>query len=171
MKITQRKSGKGRNWYMEAGLNYDRAFGKHHVGALVLYNQSKSYYPSTYSDIPSGYVGLVGRVTYDWNTRYMAEFNVGHNGSENFAPGKRFGTFPAGSIGWVVSEENFWESIKPYINYMKFRVSMGLVGNDKVGGDRFMYTSDPYTVDSSDLVGGENTDTHIILVSVILQIY
>lgn len=154
MKITQRKSGKGRNWYMEAGLNYDRAFGKHHVGALVLYNQSKSYYPSTYSDIPSGYVGLVGRVTYDWNTRYMAEFNVGHNGSENFAPGKRFGTFPAGSIGWVVSEENFWESIKPYINYMKFRVSMGLVGNDKVGGDRFMYTSDPYTVDSSDLVGG-----------------
>lgn len=101
----------------------------------------------------------------------MAEFNVGHNGSENFAPGKRFGTFPAGSIGWVVSEENFWESIKPYINYMKFRVSMGLVGNDKVGGDRFMYTSDPYTVDSSDLVGGENTDTHIILVSVILQIY
>lgn len=54
---------------------------------------------------------------------------------------------------------------------MKFRVSMGLVGNDKVGGDRFMYTSDPYTVDSSDLVGGENTDTHIILVSVILQIY
>ena len=148
------KPSKGRNWYMEAGLNYDRSFGKHHVGALLLYNQSKTYYPSTYSDIPSGYVGLVGRVTYDWNTRYMAEFNVGHNGSENFAPGKRFGTFPAGSIGWVISEEKFWTPIKSVINYMKFRVSMGLVGNDKVGGSRFLYTSDPYQVDDNSEVGG-----------------
>ena len=154
MSITQSKTGKGRNWYMEAALDYNRSFGKHNVGALMLYNQSKTYYPSTFSDIPSGYVGLVGRVTYDWNTRYMAEFNVGYNGSENFAPEKRFGTFPAGSIGWIVSEEEFWEPIKPYINYMKFRVSMGLVGNDKVGGSRFMYTSDPYTVNSADFVGG-----------------
>ncbi len=148
------KSSKGRNWYMEAGLNYDHSFGSHHFGALVLYNQSKTYYPSTYSDIPSGYVGLVGRITYDWKTRYMAEFNIGHNGSENFAPGKRFGTFPAGSIGWVVSEESFWKPIKPVVSYMKLRVSMGLVGNDKVGGSRFLYTSDPYQVDDSEQAGG-----------------
>ena len=63
----------------------------------------------------------------------MAEFNVGYNGSENFAPDKRFGTFPAASIGWVVSEEKFWNPVKKVINYMKFRVSMGLVGNDKAG--------------------------------------
>lgn len=59
----------------------------------MLYNQSKTYYPSEYSDIPSGYVGLVGRVTYDWNNRYMAEFNVGYNGSENFSKDNRFGFF------------------------------------------------------------------------------
>lgn len=141
--------GKARNWYMEAGLNYDRSFGSHHITGLLLYNQSKTYYPSTYSDLPTGYVGLVGRATYDWKSRYMAEFNVGYNGSENFAPSKRFGTFPAGSIGWIASEENFWKSIKPIVNYMKLRVSMGLVGNDKVGGSRFMYTSDPYEINNN----------------------
>lgn len=143
------EQGKDRNWYMEAGLNYDRSFGNHHFGALVLYNQSKDYYPSTYSDIPTGYVGLVGRVTYDWRSRYLAEFNVGYNGSENFAPDKRFGTFPAGSVGWVVSEEKFWKPIKPIIGYMKLRASLGLVGNDKVGGSRFMYTADPYGVNNN----------------------
>ena len=147
--------GKARNWYVEAGLNYDRTFGNHHVTGLVLYNQSKTYYPSNgYSDVPSGYVGLVGRVTYDWKSRYMAEFNVGYNGSENFAPGKRFGTFPAGSVGWIVSEEGFWKAIKPVVNYWKLRVSMGLVGNDKIlsstaTNGRFMYTADPYEINNS----------------------
>ena len=92
--------GKSRDWYMEAALNYSRKFGDHNVTGLVLYNQSKRYYPGgTYDDIPSAYVGFVGRATYDYKTRYMAEFNVGYNGSENFAPGKRYGLFPAGSIG------------------------------------------------------------------------
>ena len=144
----EEESGKARNWYMETGFNYDRTFGEHHVSGLVLYNQSKIYYPSTYSDIPAGYVGLVGRATYDWKSRYMVEFNIGYNGSENFAPDKRFGTFPAGSIGWVISEEDFWKPIKPIINYMKFRVSMGLVGNDKIGGSRFMYQPDPYGINN-----------------------
>ena len=139
-------SGKGRNWYMEASLNYTRAFGDHHVGGLLLYNQSKEYYPSTYSDIPRGYVGLVGRITYDWKNRYMFDFNVGYNGSENFAPENRFGIFPAGSVGWAVSEEKFWEPVKKYIGYMKLRASIGKVGNDKIGGDRFMYTDDTYVL-------------------------
>ena len=95
---------KGRNWYAEGSLNYNRSFGLHTITALALYNQSKEYYISgDYSDIPRTYVGFVGRITYDWNNRYMAEFNFGYNGSENFAPGKRFGSFPAGSVGWVVS--------------------------------------------------------------------
>ena len=83
---------------MEASFNYNRTFGDHTVTALVLYNQQKEYYPKLYSDIPHGYVGLVGRVTYDWKSRYMAEFNVGYNGSENFASDLRFSYFPAGSI-------------------------------------------------------------------------
>lgn len=136
--------GKGRNWYFETSLNYNRNFGLHHVGALALYNQSKTYYPSTYSSIPSGYVGLVGRVTYDWNNRYMAEFNVGYNGSENFAKNNRYGFFPAGSVGWIVSEEPFFKPLRKVVDYFKLRASWGLVGNDKIGGSRFMYTDDPY---------------------------
>lgn len=87
----------------------------------------------------------------------MAEFNIGYNGSENFAPDKRFGTFPAGSFGWVVSEEKFWKPIKPFIGFMKLRYTIGLVGNDKIGGSRFMYTADPYYVNNttaSNLNGG-----------------
>lgn len=140
------EQGKARDWYMEAGLNYARSFGNNNVTALLLYNQSKEYYPSTYSDIPKGVVGLVGRLTYDWKNRYMAEFNIGYNGSENFAPERRFGTFPAGSIGWVVSEESFWKSIKPVVNFLKLRATMGMVGNEKIGGARFMYSPDPYGI-------------------------
>jgi TonB-linked SusC/RagA family outer membrane protein len=74
---------------------------------------------------------------------------MGYNGSENFHPDRRFGFFPAGSVGWNISEENFWEPIKPVVNYMKLRASWGLVGNDKVGGARFMYLSDPYSIDNT----------------------
>ena len=115
-------------------------------------NQSKEYYISgDYSDIPRTYVGLVGRVTYDWNNRYMAEFNFGYNGSENFAPGKRFGSFPAGSIGWVASDEPFFKPLKKVVSFLKLRASWGLVGNDKIGGNRFMFMSDPYNVNQTAL--------------------
>ncbi len=145
------KTGKGRNWYVESSFNYNRSFGLNTVTALLLYNQSKEYYysKSDYPDIPRGYVGLVGRVTYDWSNRYMAEFNVGYNGSENFASNKRFGAFPAGSIGWVASEETFFKPLKKVVSFMKLRASWGLVGNDKIGGSRFMYLADPYAVNSS----------------------
>ncbi len=140
---------KARNWYFESSLNYNRSFGNHNLGGLLLYNQSKEYYPSTYSDIPRGYVGLVGRVTYNFKERYLAEFNVGYNGSENFHPSRRFGVFPAGSLGWVVSDEPFFSFAKGVVSFFKLRASWGLVGNDKIGGSRFMYTDDPYTVNSS----------------------
>ncbi len=152
LKYETRNPGKSRNWYMEAAFNYARHFGDHNVTALLLYNQSKTYYPSTYSDIPQGYVGLVGRVTYDWNSRYLAEFNIGYNGSENFAPGKRFGTFPAGSFGWIPSDEKFFQPLKKVVSFLKLRYTIGLVGNDKVGGTRFMYTSDPYEVSNGTLI-------------------
>ena len=73
-----------RNWYAEASFDYARHFGKHNVGALLLYNQSKTYYPwdsdgSLYQSIPKGYVGLVGRITYDYATKYLLDFNIGYN--------------------------------------------------------------------------------------------
>ena len=74
-----------RNWYAEASFDYARRFGEHNVGALLLYNQSKSYYPwdsdgSLYQSIPKGYVGLVGRITYDYATKYLLDLNIGYNG-------------------------------------------------------------------------------------------
>lgn len=133
-----------RNWYAEASFDYARKFGQHNIGALVLYNQSKTYYPwdsdnSLYQSIPKGYVGLVGRVTYDYATKYLLDFNIGYNGSENFAPGKRYGLFPSVSVGWIPSQEKWWEPLKNAIGYLKLRGSWGLVGNDNTNGARFLY--------------------------------
>ena len=135
--------GANKNWYAEASVNYARKFGRHNVSALLLYNQSKTYYPATMTDIPTGYVGLVGRVTYDYATKYLVDFNLGYNGSENFAPDKRFGLFPAVSIGWIISEENFFKK-QNVISYLKLRATYGVVGNDQIGGSRFMYLPDTY---------------------------
>lgn len=150
---------RGRNWYLEGSLRYNRKFGKHNVGALLLYNQSKKYYPSKFSDVPTGYVGFAGRVTYDYRSRYMAEFNIGYNGSENFAPDKRFGTFPAGSIGYVITEEEFFPKNNIF-TYLKMRASVGLVGNDNMSNYRFLYLPDTYTVDASNTLNSLYKDVN-----------
>ena len=128
--------------YLDASLFYERAFDKHGLSALLLYNQSIEDYPWIYGNIPHRYQGVVGRLTYNYNTRYFAEFNVGRNGSENFAPGKRFGWFPALSLGYLISEEEFFKQKFPAVQVLKLRGSYGIVGNDKIGGARFLYTSD-----------------------------
>ena len=152
--------GKSRNWYAEASLNYSRSFGLHNVSALLLYNQSKTYYPGgDYDDIPKGYAGLVGRVTYNWNNRYMGEFNVGYNGSENFAPKKRYGTFPAFSAGWVASEEKWFDVLKPAVSFLKLRASWGLVGNDRFSSYRFLYIPDGYSTSSGSYRFGIDNST------------
>ena len=137
--------GRGRNWYGEFSLNYSRSFGDHDVSALFLYNQSKKYYPETkidgkvfYMDIPTAYVGYVGRMTYAYKKRYMVDLNAGYNGSENFAPDKLFGFFPAVSAGWILSEEKFMKKQK-VIDFLKLRASYGIVGNDKMENARFLY--------------------------------
>ena len=140
---------RGRNWYFEASVRYNRKFGNHNVGALLLYNQDKKYYPSVLSYIPTAYVGLVGRVTYDYKSKYLAEFNVGYNGSENFAPDKRFGTFPAFSLGYILTEENFMKN-QNILDFFKIRASVGLVGNDNMGNNRYLYLPDSYQVDMNE---------------------
>ncbi len=135
----------GRDWYAEASLNYARRFGDHNVGALVLYNESKTYYPGgVYNSIPRGLVGMVGRVTYDYQTKYMLDLNMGYNGSENFAKGKRYGFFPSASVGWIASSEKFWEPIRPVVSYFKLRASIGKVGLDNSFGNRFLYLPSSY---------------------------
>ena len=126
--------------YMEAQVNYARKFGKHDVTAMALYMQND--YRSK-ADLAKRYQGLVGRVTYAWDDRYLAEFNAGYNGSENFMKGKRFGFFPAFSIGWRLSNEPFMQKYSDWLNNLKIRASYGQVGNDvyQVNGvqQRFLY--------------------------------
>ena len=147
--------GKSRDWYLETAFSYDRIFDAHHLTGLLLYNQSKSFYPSVNIDIPRGYLGLAGRVTYDYKSKYLLDLNMGYNGSENFAPGRRFGLFPAISMGWVLSEENFMKNI-PIIDYLKLRGSYGIVGNDKIGNSRFLYLPDSYSPNSGGYSFGIN---------------
>jgi TonB-linked SusC/RagA family outer membrane protein len=145
---------KARNWYLEGSLQYNRSFQGHNLSSLLLYNASKTFYPGVNTDIPLGYVGIAGRVTYDYLTRYMLDINLGYNGSENFAQGKRFGFFPAVSLGWALSEESFMKNIG-FIDYLKIRGSYGLVGNDRQGSSRFLYLPDSYIINS----GGYNFGT------------
>ncbi|MDO5420877.1 MAG: TonB-dependent receptor [Bacteroides sp.] len=131
-----------RAYYMEASVNYERDFGNHHVASMLLFNR-RDYKNLTAgnstSNLPYRRQGLAGRFTYDFSRKYLFEFNFGYNGSENFPKGKRYGFFPSGSFGWIVSNEKFWKI--PFINHFKLRGTYGTVGNDQVGGDRFLYLS------------------------------
>ncbi|MET0299536.1 MAG: TonB-dependent receptor, partial [Flavitalea sp.] len=128
-----------RRFYSEASINYDNSFGKHRVGGLVLFYTDD--YMNLFADnftqsIPERYLGLAGRLTYSYDDRYFVEANVGYNGSETFTPEERYGTFPAFGLGWVASNEKFFEGIKNVISYLKFRYSDGITGIGKIGGNR-----------------------------------
>lgn len=135
---------RNRRMYIEGGIEWNNTFNRHSVGALILYNQSKYHSPDLAFLIPNGYQGVVGRVTYDYDGRYLAEFNIGYNGTENFAEGRRFGWFPSFSLGWVLTDEPFFPENNA-LTFFKVRASYGVVGNDKVGGDRFLYVPTSYT--------------------------
>jgi len=129
------------NWnklYFDAGLNWSGSFEDHNLTALLLGKGSKYTMPSDSYNVPSGIVGLVGRVTYNYMDRYMAEFNAGYNGTEQFDEGKRFGLFPAFSFGWVPTAEEFFPK-NDIVTFIKLRASYGEVGNDQLGGNRRYY--------------------------------
>ncbi|MEP7144704.1 MAG: TonB-dependent receptor, partial [Ferruginibacter sp.] len=141
-----RYNGGNRRSYTETALNYDTAFGKHRVSALVLYNQSEfidAFAGDFTSSIPYRTRGIAARATYSYKDRYFAEYNFGYNGSENFAPKNRYGFFPSYGLGWVVSNEDFFDPLKNTISFLKFRFSSGTVGNSQIGGNisdnRFVY--------------------------------
>ena len=129
------------NWnklYMDAGIDWFESYGKHNVSALLLGKASRYTMPGDSYHVPSGIMGFVGRVTYNYDDRYMAEVNVGYNGTEQFAEGKRFGLFPAISAGWVPTSEK-WFPQNNVFTFMKIRASYGEVGNDRLGGARRYY--------------------------------
>ena len=144
----------------EAKIDYARTFGKHDVGATIVYMQKERNMnisdEQEYAALPYRQQGLAGRVTYGFDKRYLFEANFGYNGSENFAAGKRFGFFPSVAVGWVISNEPFWKGIKEQVNLFKLRASYGLVGNDVISkdyADRFPYLT---TVDM-----GQGYDVYI----------
>ena len=155
---------RGKDGYRElafqAKIDYARTFGKHDVGATIVYMQKERNMnisdEQEYAALPYRQQGLAGRVTYGFDKRSLFEANFGYNGSENFAAGKRFGFFPSVAVGWVISNEPFWKGIKEQVNLFKLRASYGLVGNDVISkdyADRFPYLT---TVDM-----GQGYDVYI----------
>lgn len=138
-----------RKIYLEGAVDYNRTFGDHTVSALVLANAQRYTGANAAGNAqayntPSGLMGLVGRATYNFRERYLVEFNLGINGTENFAPGRRFGYFPAVSGGWILSNESYFPKNK-WLTWVKFRGSYGEVGNDRIGNRRYLYLPNTWT--------------------------
>lgn len=125
--------------YYDLRLNYDKSFGKHTINAQILGNRTLKNIQS--SEYMYAYQGVSARAAYNWAQRYFVEMNLGYNGSENFPKGRRYGLFPSFSGGWVISDEP-WMNMPEWIKILKLRGSYGTVGNDQIGGDRFLFITE-----------------------------
>lgn len=143
--------GGGRNvistFYLEAAANYNRTFDKHGVSAMVvsiIRSQLEAGATKLQESLPFRNMGLSGRATYNFDSRYFAEFNFGYNGSERFYKSERYGFFPSVGAAWMVSNEKFFDNLKSTITKLKIRGNYGMTGNDKIGDkeDRFFYLSE-----------------------------
>lgn len=120
---------------LQAGFDYNRKFNDTELSGMLMFQQDK--YTVFGNQSPFAMQNLAGRFNYGFKDKYFAEFSFSYSGIENYAPGKRFGFFPAVSGGWLLHKEDFWKQ-NATINYLKIRASAGLVGNDK-GSPRFNY--------------------------------
>lgn len=118
-------------FYLDTRINYNKHIGPHSVSGMLMY-MMREYRSNV---LPNRNQGLSGRVTYDYDLKYLAEINCGYNGTERLAKGERFEFFPAMSLGWVISSEEFWDPLRSVITFLKFRGSYGLVGSDETGKD------------------------------------
>lgn len=144
-----------RDLYYEMSLNYNNTFGKHHITGLALLNRQEK---KNRLDFPFYNEALVGRGTYDYSNKYLFEVNIGYTGSERFAPKNRFGFFPSSAIGWVISEERFFQNNIGWMNKLKLRYSDGVVGSDQASA-RWLYLSDYKTSGNYIIEGpGANLD-------------
>jgi len=144
--------------YGQASINYARKFGKSDIGAMV--TAYRRYLECSGASIPYNLIGTAARLTYSYDERYLAEVNMGYNGSEQFAPANRFGFFPSAAVGWIASNESFLKD-NPVLTWLKFRYSYGMVGNDSMGGDRFLY-QDNIQVGGGQGQGGAGLGGHTI---------
>lgn len=139
LKTSDISKASDQTFYLDARVNYDRQFNLHHVTGMLMYMQ-REYRSSV---LPERNQGFSGRFTYDYGQRYLVELNFGYNGTERLAKKERFEFFPAVSLGWVISNEKFFEPMTKYIDNLKIRGSYGLVGSDEtglsVGAQHFLY--------------------------------
>ncbi len=163
---TEPNLGQYRNFAIQAFVNYHRTFGRHDITAMGMYNTDNStidkrdiYTGTTDANLSLAYKnnGGGGRLTYVNSEKYIAEFSMAYMGSENYAPGNRYGFFPAGSVGWTVSNEAFLQQNKT-LSFLKIRASYGLTGNDEIGGQRFMFYQ-TYPFGASYFFGTNNAST------------
>ncbi|MBC7888237.1 MAG: TonB-dependent receptor [Ferruginibacter sp.] len=131
-----------RDFTIQGILNYDHTFGSHHVYGLALLSRNSKWSSNTspdYNFIPVNFQGLSSRIGYDYKQKYLVELNVGYNGTDRFEGDKRFGTFPAASVGWNIAQENFFKNALPFIDIFKLKGSYGIVGSDQVGNFGYVY--------------------------------
>ncbi|MEC3880459.1 SusC/RagA family TonB-linked outer membrane protein [Parapedobacter sp. 10938] len=134
-------------FYFEGSLNHVRDFGKNNISSMLVFQARETLTANAGSlqlSLPSRNLGVAGRATYSYDSRYFAEFNFGYNGSERFDKNNRFGFFPSAGVAWLVSNEPFWDDLKPVVSNLKLRYTYGLIGNDQIGTreDRFFYLSE-----------------------------
>lgn len=125
----------------QANFNYDRSFGVHRISSLLLYNR-ESY--KTKGDkktnwIPQNFEGFTWRTGYNYKEKYLVDLTLAYNGSDRFQSDKRYGFFPAVSVGYNLAEEKFFQEAFSFVDLFKIRGSYGVVGSDKVAGDRYLY--------------------------------
>lgn len=152
--------------YLEAVIEYNRTVReKHNFGGLlvgILRDYRAANAGTLQASLPQRNLGLSGRITYNYDTRYFAEFNFGYNGSERFSKRKRFGFFPSVGVGWLISNEKFFAGAKKVVTQFKLKGTFGLVGNDAIGdvNDRFFYLSE-INMNTGGVNFGENLNHHI----------
>lgn len=138
--------------YLQGVLEYAKDLGRHNISSSLVATRQQTLYanaldpntqqPSLQYSLPYRNLGLAGRATYSYLSRYFLEFSFGYNGSERFSEDHRYGFFPTLGASWVISNESFWKRFSGFIDRLKIRGSYGLVGNDAIGSQRFFYMSD-----------------------------
>jgi TonB-linked SusC/RagA family outer membrane protein len=121
-------------------MNHSAKIGQHNITAMGMFMRNENATGSAFPDYREDWIF---RTTYNYSSRYFAEFNGAYNGSQRFGPNYRFDFFPSGAIGWTVTNEKFMKSL-PFISLLKFRGSYGLVGNDNVNGNYLYETQWAY---------------------------
>ena len=126
---------------LQAYLNYARVFAEDHdVTAMLLYNRESTTNENFGQKVPEKFMGMTLKLGYKYKNKYLVDFNAAYNGSDRFAAGHRYGLFPAIGVGWVVSEEPWFQKIfEKSVDHFKIRSSFGIVGSDVAMGDRYLY--------------------------------